>query len=110
MKTRLLRKLRREAKRRIKITNPLTELYNKYYIEKTIIKHFNVEKEWFHYPSYGCFLNTKSGFHDLSTARKLLPTARKEYILSEFLKLKRKKLMITLLKEKLKERMYLNRL
>lgn len=91
MKTRLLRKLRREAKRRVKITNPLTELYNKYYIEKTIIKHFNVEKEWFHYPAYGCFLNTKYGFKDLATARKLLPRARKEYIFSQFIKLKRKK-------------------
>lgn len=110
MKTRLLRKLRREAKRRIKIINPLTERYNKYYIEKTIIKHFNVEKEWFHYPSYGCFLNTKSGFDDLATARKLLPIARKSYILLEFLKLRKKKLMIILLKEKLKERKYLNKL
>ena len=111
MKTRLLRKLRREAKRRIKITNPLKEQYNIYYIEKyTRKKNGYVEKEWFHYPMYGCFLNTRFGFRDRETAIELLATARRDYILLEIYKLKAKQSRNKLLKEKLKERRYLNKL
>lgn len=111
MKTRLLRKLRREAKRRIKIINPLKEKYNIYYIEKTTIEHGSVKKEWFHYPLYGCFLNSRPfGFRDRAKAIELLPKARRDYILLEFYKLKRNKLRNILLKEKLKERIYLNNL
>lgn len=110
MKTRLLRKLRREAKRRIKITNPLKEQYNLYYIEKTTIKHGYVIKEWFHHPMYGCFLNTRFGFKNRDRAIELLAKARKSYVLSKIQELKIKKLRNILLKEKLKERKYLNTL
>lgn len=110
MKTRLLRKLRREAKRRIKITNPLKKRYNIYYIEKTTIEHGHVKKEWFHYPLYGCFLTIRFGFQDRATAIKLLAKARQDYVLLELYELKRKQLRNKLLKEKLKERIYLNNL
>lgn len=110
MKTRLLRKLRREAKRRIKITNPLKAQYNIYYIEKTTIEHGSIKKEWFHYPLYGCFLNTRLGFKDRAEAIELLAKARQNYVLLELYKLKRKQFRNTLLKEKLKERIYLNNL
>lgn len=110
MKTRLLRKLRREAKRRIKIINPLKVPYNIYYIEKTTIEHGDVKKEWFHYPLYGCFLNTRFGFNERASAIELLAKARQDFVLSEFYKLKNKQLRNILLKEKLKERRYLNNL
>ena len=110
MKTRLLRKLRREAKMRVKITNPLKTQFNIYYIEKTTIEDGCIKKEWFHYPLYGCFLNTRFGFKDRATAIELLAKARQDYVLLEFYKLKRKQLRNTLLKEKLKERIYLNSL
>ncbi len=111
MKTRLLKKLRREAKRRIKITNPLKEQYNIYYIEKTTREYGYVKKkEWFHYPAYGCFLNTRFGFKDLASAIEILALARQRYILSKIFDLQIKKTRNTLLKKKLKERRYLNNL
>lgn len=110
MKTRLLRKLRREAKRKIKITNPLKEPYNIYYIEKTTREYGYVKKEWFHYPTYGCFLNTRFGFKDRARAIEILALARQRYIFSKIFDLQIKKLRNTLLKEKLKERRYLNNL
>lgn len=110
MKTRLLRKLRREAKKRVKIVNPLDERTNRYYIEKTTIENGKITKEWFHYPCYGCFLNTKSPLSDLQTALKLLPRARREYISSRTFKLRIKQLRKEVIALKRKERMYLNRL
>lgn len=110
MKTRLLRKLRRKAKRRIKITNPLKEKYNIYYIEKTTIEHGKVKKEFFHYPLHGCFLDSRFGFKVRAKAIELLAKARQDYVLLESYKIKRKHLRNILLKEKLKERRYLNNL
>ena len=110
MKTRLLRKLRREAKKRVKIVNPLDERTTRYYIEKTTIENGKITKEWFHYPCYGCFLNTKSPLSDLQTALELLPRAREEYISSRFMTLKIKQLKKEVIAKKREERKYLNKL
>ena len=110
MKTRLLRKLRREAKKSVKIVNPLDERTNRYYIEKTKIENGKITKEWFHYPCYGCFLNTKSPLSNLQTALELLPRARQQYISSRIITLRTKQLRKEVIARKHEERKYLNKL
>lgn len=112
MKTRLLRKLRRDAKRYVKIVNELE--YGCYAI---ILKHKKQESikspiSYFHWPLYGAFLS--SSLHawktDLKDVIEQLPRARRCFIKSRLFDIKTEIARTELRKAKLKERKYLNKL
>lgn len=112
MKTRLLKKLRREAKRRVKIVNELE--YGRYAI---ILKHKKQESSnfsisYFHWPSYGAFLPDQlhAWKTDLKDVIEQLPRARRSFINSRLFNIRIKLKRTELRKAKLKERKYLNNL
>lgn len=110
MKTRLLRKLRREAKKYIHIENPLELHYNQYYIVKTIKERGKVTREWYHWPLYGVFLNSPSCMSSLDEAIERLPIAREVYIRSKVFSLKIERGRKELKRLKKIERKILNKL
>lgn len=112
MKTRLLRKLRREAKRYVKIVNELE--YGRYAI---ILKHKKQESSqfpisYFHWPLYGTFL--PSSLHawktDLKDVIEQLPRARRCFIKSRLFNIRTELERTRIRKARLKERKYLNKL
>lgn len=112
MKTRLLRKLRREAKRYVKIVNELE--YGRYAIilkdkEK---KDSNFTIQYFQWPLYGTFLpeNIHSWKKDLNDVIEQLPRARTCYIHSRLFDIRIERARTELRKSKLKERRYLKNL
>lgn len=112
MKTRLLRKLRREAKRYVKIVNELE--YGRYAIilkdkEK---KDSNFPISYFHWPSYSAFLPDQlhAWKTDLKDVIEQLPRARRCFINSRLFDIRIELKRTELRKAKLKERKYLNNL
>lgn len=112
MKTRLLRKLRREAKRYVKIVNELE--YGRYAIilmdkEK---KSSNAPKKYFQWPLHGVFLpgDLHAWKKDLNDVIEQLPIARRSFIYSRLFNIRRERSRTELRKAKLKERKYLNKL
>lgn len=112
MKTRLLRKLRREAKRCVKIVNELE--YGRYAI---ILKHkklnsSNLPITYYHWPSYGTFLpdQLNAWKTDLKDVIEQLPRARRSFINSRLFHIRIELTRTELRKAKLKERKYLNNL
>lgn len=112
MKTRLLRKLRREAKRYVKIVNELE--YGRYAI---ILKHkkqesSNFQISYFHWPLYGAFLpgSLHAWKTDLKDVIEQLPRARRCFIKSRLFNIRTELARTELRKAKLKERKYLNTL
>lgn len=112
MKTRLLRKLRREAKRRVKIVNELK--YGRYAIilNNKKQKHSQFPISYFHWPEYGAFLPDQlhAWKTDLKDVIEQLPRARRVFINSRLFDIKTKLTRTELIKSKLKERKYLNKL
>ena len=112
MKTRLLRKLRREAKRRVKIVNELK--YGRYAIILNNKKqeHSQFPISYFHWPAYGAFLPDQlhAWKTDLKDVIEQLPRARRVFINSRLFDIKTKLTRTELIKSKLKERKYLNKL
>ena len=112
MKTRLLRKLRKEAKKYVKIVNELE--YGRYAIilkdKKQKASYFPIS--YFHWPLYGIFLPDvlHAWKTDLKDVTEQLPRARRCFINSRLfnirIELERKELR----KAKLKIRKYLNKL
>lgn len=112
MKTKLLRKLRREAKIYVKIVNELE--YGRYAIilkdkEK---KGSNFPITYFQWPLYGAFLpeNLHSWKKDLNDVIEQLPRARRCFIKSRLFNIRVERARTELRKAKLKERKYLNKL
>lgn len=112
MKTRLLKKLRREAKRRVKIVNDL-----EYGLYAIILKHKKQESSnfsisYFHWESYGAFLpgQTYAWKTDLKDVIEQLPRARRSFIKSRLFDIRIKLKRTELRKAKVKERKYLNNL
>lgn len=111
MKTRLLRKLRREAKRYVKIVNELEHgryaiiLKDKKEIRKSPIYYF-------HWPLYGAFLpdSLHAWKTDLNDVIEQLPIARRGFIHSRLFNIREERKRTELRKAKLKERKYLNKL
>lgn len=112
MKTRLLRKLRREAKRYVKIVNELE--YGRYAIilKDKKQKYSNFPISYFHWPAYGAFLpDTLHAWKtDLKDVIEQLPRARRSFINSRLFDIRIKLARTELRKAKLKERRYLNNL
>lgn len=112
MKTRLLRKLRREAKRHVKIVNELK--YGQYAIilKGKKIKSSQFPISYFHWPLYGAFLpdSLHAWKTDLKEVIEQLPRARRYFINSRLFDIRRERKRIELTKAKLKERIYLNKL
>ena len=112
MKTRLLRKLRREAKRYVKIVNELE--YGRYAIINKAEDHngINSPKSHFQWPAYGAFLpgDLHAWKKDLNDVIELLPIARRCFIKSKLFHIRVEQERIELRKAKLKERKYLNTL
>lgn len=112
MKIRLLKKLRREAKRYVKIVNELE--YGRYAIilkdEKQKDSQFPIS--YFHWPLYGSFL--PSSLHawknDLNDVIEQLPIARRSFIYSRLFNIRAERKKTELRKAKLKERKHLNKL
>lgn len=112
MKTRLLRKLRREAKRYVKIVNELK--YGRYAIilEDKKQEFSNFPRSYFHWPAYGAFLpdTLHAWKKDLNDVIEQLPRARRYYIHSRAFDIRVERKRTELRKAKLKERKYLNKL
>lgn len=112
MKTRLLRKLRREAKRYVKIVNELK--YGRYAIilKDKKQKSSNFPISYFHWPLYGAFLPDQlhAWKTDLKDVIEQLPRARRCFINSRLFDIRIKLARTELRKAKLKERRYLNNL
>lgn len=112
MKTRLLRKLRREAKRYVKIVNELE--YGRYAIilNDKKQKSSNFPRTYFQWPLYGVFLpeNLHSWKKDLNDVIEQLPIARRSFIYSRLFNIREERKRTELRKAKLKERKYLNKL
>lgn len=112
MKTILLRKLRREAKRYVKIVNELE--YGRYAIILKDKKQKNNQFpiSYFHWPLYGTFLPDKlhAWKTDLKDVIEQLPRARRSFINSRLFDIRIKLKRTELRKAKLKERKYINKL
>lgn len=112
MKTRLLRKLRREAKRYVKIVNELE--YGRYAIilKDKKQKHSYFPISYFHWPAYGEFLPDElhAWKTDLKDVIEQLPRARRYFINSRLFNIRTELKRTELRKAKLKERKYLNNL
>lgn len=112
MKTRLLRKLRREAKRYVKIVNELE--YGRYAIilknKKQKTSQFPIS--YFRWPEYNCFLPDSLHAYktDLNDVIEQLPRARRCFIKSRLFHIRIEQKRTNLRKAKLKERIYLNNL
>ena len=111
MKTRLLRKLRREAIRHVKIVNELE--YGRYAIilkDKKTNNQFPIS--YFHWPLYGTFLPDElhAWKTDLKDVIEQLPRARRCYIYSRLFNIRIEQARTELRKAKLKERKYINKL
>lgn len=112
MKAGLLKKLRREAKRYVKIVNELE--YGRYAIirKDKEQKDSNFPITYFQWPLYGTFLpeNLHSWKKDLNDVIEQLPRARRCYIYSRLFDIRTERSRTELRKNKLKERKYLNTL
>lgn len=112
MKTRLLRKLRREAKRNVKIVNELE--YGRYAIilKDKKQKHSQFPISYFHWPAYGAFVpDTLHAWKtDLKDVIEQLPRARRYFINSRLFNIRAERKKTELRKAKLKERKHLNKL
>lgn len=112
MKTRLLRKLRREAKRYVKIVNELK--YGRYAIilKYKKQKYGHSQISYFHWPLYGTFLpDTLHAWKtDLKDVIEQLPIARRCFINNRLFDIRIEKERTELRKAKLKERKHLNKL
>lgn len=112
MKTRLLRKLRREAKRYVKIVNELE--YGRYAIilKDKKQKHSNSPIRYFQWPLYGTFLpgSLHAWKTNLKDVIEQLPIARRSFIYSRLFDIRTERSRTELRKAKLKERKYLNKL
>lgn len=110
MKTRLLRKLRKEAKKHVKIVNELE--YGRYAIILKEKKNSLSQTSYFHWPLYGVFL--PDALHawktDLKDVIERLPIARRCFINSRLFNIRTEIARTELRKAKLKERKYLNKL
>lgn len=112
MKTRLLKKLRREAKRYVKIVNELK--YGQYAIilkdKKQKSSQFPIS--YFHWPLYGAFLpdSLHAWKTDLKDVIEQLPRARRSFINSRLFDIRIERKRTELRKAKLKERKQLNKL
>lgn len=112
MKTRLLRKLRREAKRYVKIVNELE--YGRY----AIILKYKKQKSgyfpisYFHWPLYGAFLpdDLHAWKTDLKDVIEHLPKARRSFINSRLFDIRIELGRKESRKKILKIRKYLNKL
>ena len=112
MKTRLLRKLRREAKRYVKIVNELE--YGRYAIINKYKEHNGINSPitYFHWPTYSVFLpdTLHAWKKDLNDVIKQLPRARRCFIKSRIFNIRVELARTALRKAKLKERKYINTL
>lgn len=112
MKTRLLRKLRREAKIYVKIVNELE--YGRYAIilKDKKQKCRNFPRTYFQWPAYGAFLpgDIHAWKKDLNDVIEQLPIARRCFIKSRIFNIRVERARTALRKAKLKERKYINTL
>ena len=112
MKTRLLKKLRREAKIYVKIVNELK--YGRYAIilknKKQKSSQFPIS--YFHWPLHGAFLpdSLHAWKTDLKDVIEHLPIARRYFIKCRLFNIRTERTRKELIKAKLKERIYLNKL
>ena len=100
MKTKLLKKLRREAKLNVKIIG--SPLYKNHYKIIRIVKRIFQKKdiETFSFPCYGTFFPNSDGstFTSIPSAIKVLEFARRAYIYSRIYEMKQDKNKISNLK------------
>lgn len=112
MKTRLLKKLRREAKRYVKIVNELE--YGRYAIilKYKKQKYRELQISYFQWPLYWTF--SPDSLHawktDLKDVIEQLPIARRNFINSRLFDIRIERGRTELRKTKLKERKQLNKL